>query len=123
MSKFGYEIRNIEAASLYYYNRGLRSSYDYTTAMLSNSLLKDYLDTAGISTWHGEGTLDVICLEFGYGTRSYQEEVTHLDQSIKLLDDLEELTEEEKAGRKKRFEELKAFAEANSDKFIKISKE
>lgn len=123
MSKFGYEIRNIEAASLYYYNLGLRSSYDCTTAMLSNSLLKDYLSTAGLTVWHGEGTLDVICLEFSYGTRSYSEEIAHIDRQIKLLDELKDATEAEKSAKRKKYEELRRFAEKNKKLYVKISKE
>ncbi len=123
MSKFGYEIRNIEAGSLYYYNMGLRKSYDCTVGMLSNSLLRDYLNTAGLEAWRNEATLDVICLEFSYGTRSYEEEHGHIERLIQQLKELEDFSEDEKAARLEKYNELLAFTEANKDRYVKISKE
>lgn len=46
--------------------------------MLVNSLFLDFLLENGLSVWKDGSTRDVICLEFNYGTRSYDEEVSHL---------------------------------------------
>ena len=39
MSEFGYKINNYEAGSIYGVMMGMRDKYDYTEAMLTNSLL------------------------------------------------------------------------------------
>ena len=43
MSEYGIKIKNIEAATLYEYNKGLRDHYDYKDAMFVNSLFKDFI--------------------------------------------------------------------------------
>ena len=43
MSEFGLKIKNIEAATLYEYNKGLRDHYEYKDAMFTNSLFKDFM--------------------------------------------------------------------------------
>ena len=48
MGKYGLKIKNFEAAVLYEYNLGLRTSMSMTDAMLSNSLLLDYLEKNGL---------------------------------------------------------------------------
>ena len=47
--------------------------------MFVNSLFKDFLDSNGLENWKGESTRDIICLEFNYGSRSYEEEMAHLE--------------------------------------------
>lgn len=63
---------------MYEYNLGLRDHYEYKNAMFSNSLFKDFLEENGLTTWKGESTRDLICLEFNYGSRSYLQEIDHL---------------------------------------------
>lgn len=46
--------------------------------MFVNSLFKDYLQDHGLKVWNEESTRDIICLEFNYGSRSYQQELDHL---------------------------------------------
>lgn len=46
--------------------------------MFTNSLFKDFLEANGLKVWHEESTRDIICLEFNYGSRSYQQELDHL---------------------------------------------
>lgn len=83
MSEFGLKIKNIEAATLYEYNRGLRDHYEYKDAMFSNSLFKDYLDENGLKAWKEESTRDLICLEFNFGTRSFEREIQHIKKIAK----------------------------------------
>ncbi len=78
MSKFGLKIKNIEAATLYEYNVGLRDHFDYKDAMFVNSLFKDFMCENKLKTWKEESTRDLICLEFNFGTRSYEEEINHI---------------------------------------------
>lgn len=78
MSEFGVKIKNIEASTLYEYNNGVRDHYDYKDAMFTNSLFSDYLKDNGLKIWKEESTRDIICLEFNFGSRSYEEEIAHL---------------------------------------------
>lgn len=72
------KIKNIEASTLYEYNNGVRDHYDYKDAMFTNSLFSDYLKDNGLKAWKEESTRDIICLEFNFGSRSYEEEIAHL---------------------------------------------
>lgn len=83
MSEFGIKIKNIEAATLYEYNKGLREHYDYKDAMFVNSLFKDFMCDNGLKIWNGEFTRDLICLEFNFGTRSYEDEIKHIKKIAK----------------------------------------
>lgn len=46
--------------------------------MFVNSLFNDFLSENGLETRNEESTRDLICLEFNYGTRSYEKELQHL---------------------------------------------
>lgn len=46
--------------------------------MFTNSLFCDYLKENGMKVWKDESTRDIICLEFNYGSRSYEKELVHL---------------------------------------------
>jgi len=46
--------------------------------MFTNSLFSDYLKENGMKIWKDESTRDIICLEFNYGSRSYEKELIHL---------------------------------------------
>lgn len=50
--------------------------------MFVNSLFKDYLLTKGLQVWNNESTLDLVCLEFNYGSRSFEEEIKHLSRLV-----------------------------------------
>ncbi len=83
MSEYGIRIKNIEASTLLEYNRGLRSHYEVTNAMFTNSLFCDYLKVNGLKLLKDESTRDIICLEFNFGTRSYEQEMEHLKKTAK----------------------------------------
>lgn len=51
--------------------------------MLVNSLFLDFLLENGLNVWKDGSTRDVICLEFNYGTRSYEDEIAHLKKNAK----------------------------------------
>lgn len=46
--------------------------------MFTNSLFCDFLKENGLKVWNDESTRDIICLEFNFGSRSYEKELTHL---------------------------------------------
>lgn len=79
-----------------------------------NSLFLDYLYDNGLNVWKGESTRDIISLSFDYGSRGYDQEVSHLNKLLKDAD-----TDE----RRKRIQELIATAEQNRSKYDKKSKQ
>ena len=81
-SKYGIKIKNFQAGSLYQCNIGVRQNYDYTKAMFTNNLLMYFLFENGLKVENG-WTRDIICIEFDYGSRSYEEEIEHLNKLIK----------------------------------------
>lgn len=83
ISEFGIKIKNIEASTLVEYNVGLRDHYEFKDALFVNSLFKDFLEKNGLSVRKDGSTRDIICLEFNYGTRSYEDECNHLTKILK----------------------------------------
>lgn len=123
MSEYGIKIKNYEAGSIYEYNNGIRNNYDYTNAMLSNSLFSDFIKENGLSIWKEESTRDIICIEFNYGSRSYEDEIKHLEKQVKKVIDSEDLIYEEKIQRLKKLNELREFANDHQNGFVKKTKE
>ena len=126
MSKYGLKIKNYEAGSLYGKELGIRDNLDSTDAMLTNSLFSDYLISIGLNVWKEESTRDMICLDFNYGTRSYEEEIKTLTKRIKdtETDCLKgKISEEEKNQKIARLHMLLIVADENKEKFVKVSKD
>lgn len=121
MSEYGLKIKNFQAGSLYGYNIGVRDRLDSTDAMLTNSLFSDFLKENGLNIWRGESTRDIICIEFNYGTRSYEDEVANFDKIIKNIQKDEKLSDEQKLLDIQKIEFLKERAAQNKDKYKKMS--
>lgn len=118
MSEYGLKIRNIKAATLFGYNQGYRDRYDYTDALFSHSLFYYYMIQHGLNVWKEESTRDIICLDFSFGTRSYEEEVEHLN---KQFGDYENSGRPE--AEKEMIRRLFANAERHKDSYVKMSKD
>ena len=88
MSEFGIKIKNISAAMLYEVNLGTREYFTYTEAMLNNSLFSSFLLKNGMKV-HKESTRDIICLDYGFGSRSFDEEKKRLTSKLKRAKDEE----------------------------------
>ena len=87
MIENGVRIKSIQAGSLYDVNLGVRQSLDMKDAVLTNSLFLDFLLENELNVWKEESTRDVISLDFSYGSRSYEDELNHLNlKRIKLVD-------------------------------------
>ena len=76
-NKYGLKIKNIEASTLLEYNNGVRDHFEYKNAVFANSLFFDYIvEHEDFKTFYSRGsasTTDIICLEFNYGSRSYED--------------------------------------------------
>lgn len=81
-NEYGVKIKNIKSGSLYEYNLGLRDRYEQKDAVFTNSLLLYFLMNNGLNVKNGF-TRDIICIDFDYGSRGYEEEVKHLEKLIK----------------------------------------
>lgn len=68
-------------------NLGIRDYFTYTDAMLNNSLFSDFLKEHGLSVYKNESTRDIICLDYEFGSRSYDEEKTRLEKLFYDSDD------------------------------------
>ena len=117
MSEYGIKIKNIKASTLYEYNLGVRNRYEYKEAILSNSLFSDYMKKLKMHIHtnkirNTESTLDIICLEFDFKSRSFEEELLHINSQIADCVDQET---------KVRFEEIKCFIELNKDKYVGLT--
>ena len=107
MGKYGWRIRNYKAATILGKNTGIRDKYDYTEAMLHKSLFTLWLHKNGMHTGKkDESTQDIICIDFGFGLRSYKEEVKHIQdmrkksadnpEKLQIIDSLEQKIHERK---------------------------
>jgi len=87
-NEFGIKIKKISAGTLYEVNLGIRDYFAYKEAMFDNSLFYLYLQKNGLhiqnekkqtkSLSHKTSTRDIICLDFDFGSPSYQNEVKKL---------------------------------------------
>ena len=76
---------------LYDVNLGTRDYFTYTDAMLNNSLFSYYLKRNGLNVYRrkadeefskDESTRDIVCLDFDFGSRSFEEEFKRLSQTL-----------------------------------------
>lgn len=123
MSEFGLRINNFAAGSIMEKNIGVRDKYDITEAMLINSLFKDYMVSHGLDVYKGESTRDIICITFKYGSRTYEEELAHLNKRIKTYEKDSKLSEEQKQQKIDFLNVLKEKATENKDKYVRYTKD
>lgn len=117
--KYGLRIRSYQAGSIYAYMCGVRDNYDHKDAMLTNSMFLNYMKEHGLNVHNEDSTRDIICIEFKYGSRSYKEEIKHLEKLIKTTEQNEKLTKQKKKIRLKAIKGHLKDAEENKDKFDK----
>lgn len=99
--------------------------------MFANSLFSDYLKENGLKISKDDFTKDIICLEFNYGTRSYEQELDHLHKAAhrarleyKLARSHGHKTEiQKKKAKRKKIAELFALAAENRHKYKQLSRE
>ena len=119
--KYGLRIKKIKAGSQYEVNLGVREFSEYSTAMLPNSLLKDFLMENGLKLTSSNSTRDVICLDFDYGSKSYEEANDKMLNLIQETENKEYKDIDKKEKRLKRLNYLLNNINENKDKFIKKS--
>ena len=116
MGEYGWKIKNYKAATIMGKNMGVRDRYDYTDAMLHHSLFTRWLKNNGMQTdKKDESTRDVICIDFQFGLRSYEEEKKHLKQLRKEAGEDKERLE--------KIDDLEKKVDSNKSLYKKISKD
>lgn len=114
-NQYGIRMFNYQGGSIFAYNNGARTQLDYKKSMLSNSLFLDWIKDNGLKLWKQTYTRDIIGVSFDYGTRSYDEEVKHLQ---KMLSEHQDDT-----NYCNKIKELLQYAHTHKDCFVKMSKE
>lgn len=123
MSEYGLKIKNYEAGSVYAVNCGCRMTYDSHDAMLANSMFSKFMQDNGLDVWKETSTRDIICMQFDYGTKSYDEEIKSLTKRIKEANSPGKYNSEKEAAEAiAKLQGLKDIAENNKDKFDKKSR-
>lgn len=97
MSEYGIKIKNYQAASIYECNLGIRRKLDETSAMLTNSLFKDFLIDNGLKLRKEDSTRDIVCVQFDYGTKDYsfyKSKFESFEDGEELLNNLENIKDD-----------------------------
>lgn len=105
---------------LYEVNLGIREDFTYTDAMLNNSLFSTYLKDHNLTIYNkkegeenskNESTRDIICLDFDFGSRSYEEELKRLNHLLES-----DLSEESKGRIKAEIQKVTTNKDLYSEK-------
>ena len=87
--KNGIKILNIQAGSIYGCKLKVRNNMDTKKAVLGNSLFLDFMKNNGLTINNG-WTRDIICIDFDYGTKTYDDEVKKINKKLKEAIDNDE---------------------------------
>lgn len=123
---YGIQINNFASGALYGYNLGIREFLETKKGVLSNSLFLDFLKENGLSVYKEKSTRDVICIEFTFGTRSYEEELDRLKKSKKEWKDSFQkgrVSEEVCLQKLSKIDEVIEKCKSQKDLYVKKSKE
>lgn len=119
--KYGYKINNYQAGSIYEYMLGVRTNYDYKKAMLTNSMFLNYMKEHGLQTHNEDSTRDIICIDFSYGSRTYDQEIKHLNSIIKTIEKDNKIKSDYKQERLDKLNYHLQLAHDNKDRYEKKS--
>lgn len=97
--------------------------YDSKDAMLTNSIFCDFLLENGLNIYKGNSTRDIICVQFDYGSRAYDDELKHIEKLKKLIQDNESFSNSTKSEKLNRLNFLESEVIKNADKYHKVSKQ
>lgn len=76
--RYGLKINSYVVGSVYEVALGVREMYDQKPAFVANSLFLDFLKENGLDVYKGASTRDIICLDFSYGSASYEDTVKRI---------------------------------------------
>ena len=84
LSQYGIKIKNYSCGILYEYGLGVREHLSYTNAMFTNNLFSYFLAENGLRVSKDGHTRDIICINFDFGAKSYEETKAKIERSIDL---------------------------------------
>lgn len=123
---YGIQIYNFQSGALYSYNLGTRDFLEHKKGVVSNSLFLDFLKDNGLNIYKEKSTRDIICIDFTFGTRSYAEELAHIEQSKKDWKNSYNkgrITLEAYNTKISKIDKILERVKTQEDKYIKMSKE
>lgn len=121
MTRYGLKIKNFSCGVLYEYNLGVREHLNYTNAMFANNLLSYYLVDNGLKVSKDGRTRDIICINFDFGAKSYEETRKKVVNSLDMR--LKENGGEELDERVIKLRTLLNKIDAQKNSYVKKSKE
>ena len=117
LSQYGLKIKNFSCGILYEYNLGVREHLTYTNAMFTNNLLSYYLVENGLKVSKDGRTRDIICINFDFGSKSYEETKKKLERSIEK----QKASMKVKGDGQERLDRLYELLDYANKDFIKLS--
>ena len=123
LSQYGLKIKNFSCGILYEYNLGVREHLTYTNAMFTNNLLSYYLVENGLKVSKDGRTRDIICINFDFGSKSYEETKQKLEGVVLKKQKASMEVKGDGQGRLDRLYELLDHVDSCKDLFEKHSKE
>ncbi len=123
MGKYGYRIMNYQAGAIYDVMHGVRKRYDMTKAMMTNSLFTEYIASNGLEVYN-EATRDIICVQFDYGSKSYEEsrkkKQDELDDTLSSTEPDEEMVKRLQGQLQEIDQNQEKYDKKNADEIRKI---
>lgn len=119
MKDNGLKIKNIKAGTLYGYNLGVRDRFESNDAVFNKSLFSIFLEKNGLSSYKDISTRDIICLDFDFGSRSYEEEVSRVEYMINIEKSKDEVDKDRVAS----LTTVLSKIHTNKYKYVKKTKE
>lgn len=124
-SKYGLKIKNVQVATLFECNAGLRYKYETTDAMLNNSLFLDAM-IDNIKVESDGSTKDFICCQFAFGCKTYEQRRKEIVKKISTIESDIKNNNGDVVRLKDLLDKAKRsleFCDSNKDKYIGMSKE
>jgi hypothetical protein len=119
MNDSGLKIKNIKAGTLYGYNLGIRDRFESNDAVFNKSLFSIYIEKNGLNSYKDISTRDIICLDFDFGSRSYEEEVSRMEDMIRVEKNKDEVDNDKILN----LEKVLSKIHTNKEKYVKKSKD
>ena len=83
IGEYGVGINIFEAGSVYEVMRGVRDNYDRKRALYVNSMFLDFIKENGLNVSKSNFTKDIITINFGYGSSSFEKEKSRLEANLR----------------------------------------
>ena len=83
IGEYGVGLNIFEAGSIYECMLGVRNNYDKKRALYVNSMFLEYIKDNGLNVSKSGFTKDIITINFGYGSSSFEKEKGRLEANLR----------------------------------------